>query len=80
MPNSEMEAHSVERQPHPGPSDEEVNYTYIELGRALFKALALGQDEAVFKQNALLSHYWTCQGRSKLRPKTEGQGIIMSAF
>lgn len=38
-----------------------------------------GQDEAVLKQNALPSHYWTVQGRSKLRPKTEGQGIMVSA-
>jgi hypothetical protein len=39
----------------------------------------IGQDEAVFKQNALPSHYWTVKGRSKLRPKTEGQGIMISA-
>ena len=40
----------------------------------------LGQDEAIFKQYSLPSHYWTCQGRSKLRPKTEGQGVMVSAF
>ena len=40
----------------------------------------LGQDEAVFKQNALPSHYWAFNGHSKLRPKNEGQGIMVSAF
>ena len=39
----------------------------------------IGQDEAVFKQNALPAYFWSVNGRSKLRPKTEGQGIMVSA-
>jgi hypothetical protein len=33
----------------------------------------IGQDEAIFKQNSLPSHYWTVNGHSKLRPKTDGK-------
>lgn len=39
-----------------------------------------GQDEAVFKQNALPAYFWSVKGRTTLRPKTEGQGIMVSAF
>ena len=39
----------------------------------------IGQDEAVFKQNALPACFWSVKGRSKLRPKTEGQGVMISA-
>ena len=40
----------------------------------------VGQDEAIFKQNALPAFYWTIKGRSHLRPKSEGQGVMVSAL
>ena len=40
----------------------------------------VGQDKAIFKQNALSSYYWTIKGRSHLRPKSEGQGVMVSAL
>ena len=40
----------------------------------------VGQDEAIFKQNALPSYYWTIKGRSHLRPKSEGQRVMVSAL
>jgi hypothetical protein len=40
----------------------------------------IGQDEAIFKQNSLPAWNWTFQGKCKLRPKTDGQGIMVSAF
>ena len=39
----------------------------------------VGQDEAVFKQFALPSRTWSVEGKTKLRPKTEGMGIMVSA-
>jgi hypothetical protein len=39
----------------------------------------IGQDEAVFKQFALPSRFWVVKGKAKLRPKTEGMGIMVSA-
>ena len=39
----------------------------------------IGQDEAVFKQYALPSKCWTVNGKIKLRPKSEGQGVMVSA-
>lgn len=39
----------------------------------------IGQDEAVFKQFALPSRFWVVKGKTKLRPKTEGMGIMVSA-
>lgn len=39
----------------------------------------IGQDEAVFKQFALPSRAWYVNGKTKLRPKTEGMGIMVSA-
>ena len=39
----------------------------------------IGQDEAVFKQYALPSRTWSVQGKTKLRPKTEGMGVMVSA-
>lgn len=39
----------------------------------------IGQDEAVFKQFALSSRTWSVEGKTKLRPKTEGMGIMVSA-
>ena len=40
----------------------------------------VGQDEAIFKQNALPAFYWSIKGRSHLRPKSEGQGVMVSAL
>lgn len=40
----------------------------------------IGQDEAIFKQNALPAFRWSVNGRSALRPKSEGQGIMVSAM
>ena len=40
----------------------------------------VGQDETIFKQNALPSYYWTIKGRLHLRPKSEGQGVMVSAL
>ena len=40
----------------------------------------IGQDEAVFKQYALPSKVWKVEGKSKLRPKSDGQGIMVSAI
>ena len=39
----------------------------------------VGQDEAVFKQYALPSKSWRVNGKIKLRPKSEGQGVMVSA-
>ena len=39
----------------------------------------IGQDEAVFKQFAMPSKTWSVKGKTKLRPKTEGMGIMVSA-
>jgi hypothetical protein len=39
----------------------------------------IGQDEAVFKQFALPSRSWSVKGKTKLRPKTEGMGMMVSA-
>lgn len=39
----------------------------------------IGQDEAAFKQCALPSRTWSVKGKTKLRPKTEGIGIMVSA-
>ena len=41
--------------------------------------ISCGQDEAVFKQFALPSRTWSVEGKTKLRPKTEGMGIMVSA-
>lgn len=49
------------------------------LCRCRSRLYHIGQDEAVFKQNALPAFYWSVNGRSKLRPKTEGQGVMVSA-
>ena len=40
----------------------------------------IGQDEAVFKQYALPSRCWRVNGKVKLRPKSEGQGVMVSAI
>ena len=40
----------------------------------------IGQDEAVFKQYALPSKSWRVDGKIKLRPKSEGQGVMVSAL
>ena len=40
----------------------------------------VGQDEAIFKQFALPSCCWSVNGKIKLRPKSEGQGIMVSSF
>lgn len=40
----------------------------------------IGQDEAVFKRYALPSKVWKVEGKSKLRPKSDGQGIMVSAI
>ena len=40
----------------------------------------IGQDGAVFKQNALPAYRWSVNGRSSLRPKSEGQGVMVSAM
>jgi hypothetical protein len=40
----------------------------------------IGQDKAVFKQNALPAYRWSVNGRSSLRPKSEGQGVMVSAM
>jgi hypothetical protein len=40
----------------------------------------IGQDEAIFKQNALPAFRWSVNGRSTLRPKSEGQGVMVSAM
>lgn len=40
----------------------------------------VGQDEAIFKQFALPSCCWSIRGKIKLRPKSEGQGVMVSAF
>ena len=40
----------------------------------------VGQDEAVFKQNVLPAFRWSVNGRTTLRPKSEGQGIMVSAM
>lgn len=40
----------------------------------------VGQDEAIFKQNCLPSYSWSYLSRTRLRPKNEGQGIMVSAF
>ena len=40
----------------------------------------VGQDEAVFKQFAMPSCTWSINGKTKLRPKTEGMGIMVSSF
>lgn len=40
----------------------------------------IGQDEAVFKQYALPSKSWTVNRKRKLRPKSEGQGVMVSAI
>jgi hypothetical protein len=40
----------------------------------------IGQDEAVFKQNALPAFRWSVKGRSTLRPKSEGQGVMVSGM
>jgi hypothetical protein len=39
----------------------------------------VGQDESVFKQNSLPAYYWSVRGKSKLRPKSEGQSNMVSA-
>lgn len=39
----------------------------------------IGQDEAVFKQFALSCRFWSIEGKTKLRPKTEGMGVMVSA-
>jgi hypothetical protein len=39
----------------------------------------IGQDEAVFKQFAMSARTWSILGKTKLRPKTEGMGIMVSA-
>jgi uncharacterized protein YciI len=38
----------------------------------------IGQDEAVFKQFAMSARTWSIKGKTKLRPKTEGMGIMVS--
>jgi hypothetical protein len=39
----------------------------------------IGQDEAVFKQFAMSARTWSILGKTKLRPKPEGMGIMVSA-
>ena len=40
----------------------------------------VGQDEAIFKQYALPSRCWRVNEKVKLRPKSEGQGVMVSAI
>jgi hypothetical protein len=40
----------------------------------------IGQDEAIFKQNALPAFRWSVKGRSTLRPKSDGQGVMVSGM
>ena len=49
-----------------------------EVCKCHLPAYKIGQDEAAFKQNVLPAYYWSYKGREKLRPKTEGQGIMIS--
>jgi hypothetical protein len=41
--------------------------------------LHLGQDEAIYKENAMSKKVWKIDGKSYLRPKTEGSGFMASA-
>ena len=43
-------------------------------------AFHVGQDETILKQNSLSSKEWIVDGESKLRKKTEGKGIMISAL
>ena len=49
-----------------------------EVCKCHFPVYKIGQDEAAFKQNVLPAYYWSFKGREKLRPKTEGQAIMIS--
>ena len=40
--------------------------------KCCFPVYHAGQDEAIFKQNALPAFYWSIESKQKLRPKTEG--------
>ena len=52
----------------------------VETCRCKCPLYHVGQDEAVFKQNALPAFRWSVNGRTALRPKSEGQGIMVSAM
>jgi hypothetical protein len=43
-------------------------------------AFHVGQNETIRKQNSLSSKEWIVDGESKLRKKTEGKGIMISAL
>ena len=42
--------------------------------------LAMGQDESIYKAFQFPSGTWTCDGVQLIRPKTEGVGLMVSAF
>ena len=52
----------------------------VEVCKCHLPIYHVGQDEAIFKQNALPAFCWKVKGRAVLRPKTEGQGVMVSAF
>jgi hypothetical protein len=39
----------------------------------------LGQDEAIYRENAMSKKVWKINGKSYLRPKNEGSGYMLSA-